>query len=73
MADQAANLPPGFTPTQWREPKTGDKQLRVVFRNGQVSKHTYTARQLVWDDRSADVSEALAAWDVVAAKFEKGD
>lgn len=70
MADQAADLPPGFTPTKWKPPRTGDKQLRVVFRNGQVSKHTYTARQLVWDDRSATVSEALAAWDVVGVRYE---
>jgi hypothetical protein len=43
-----------MTPTQWKRPRTGDKPLRVQFRCGWVSKHTYTARQLVWEDRGWD-------------------
>lgn len=40
----------GFTPTQGRIPLTGEQQLRVQFREGSVSKWTYTAKQLRWDD-----------------------
>ena len=36
--------------TKGRTPKTGEKQLRVIFRNGEVSKHTYSAKQLRWTD-----------------------
>ena len=37
--------------TKGRTPKTGERQLRVLFRNGEVSKHTYSAKQLNWNDR----------------------
>lgn len=40
-----------MTPTKWRAPRTGDKQLRVTFRNGEISKWTYRAKDLVWEDR----------------------
>ena len=43
-----------MTPTKWRAPRTGDKQLRVTFRGiekPEVSKWTYRARDLDWRDR----------------------
>lgn len=39
-----------MTPTKWRAPKTGEKKLRVQFRNGEISKWTYSAKQLRWTD-----------------------
>lgn len=50
---------PGFEPTRWTMPPTGDLKLRPQYRNGYVDKFTYTARQLVWSDRGNP-------WDVVA-------
>lgn len=38
--------------------------MRVKFRNGQISDHTYTAKQLNWSDRDYD-------WDIVAVIREK--
>lgn len=43
-----------MTPTNYRKPKTGERLLRVRFRNGMVSRHEYTADQLVWKDRGWD-------------------
>ena len=40
-----------MTPTNGRTPRTGEDQLRVLFANGMVSRHTYTARQLIWKHR----------------------
>jgi hypothetical protein len=40
--------------TNFRKPRTGDKPLRVMWRNGEESKHSYTADQLVWKDRGWD-------------------
>jgi hypothetical protein len=34
-----------------RAPRTGEKQLRVRWREGSTSKWTYTAKQLNWSDR----------------------
>ena len=48
-----------MTPTNGRKPRTGEKLLRVQFRNGLVSRHTYTAAQLRWTDTGDD-------WDVIA-------
>lgn len=48
-----------MTPTNGRKPRTGDKLLRVQFRNGQESRHEYTAGQLRWTETGGD-------WDVVA-------
>lgn len=42
-----------MTPTKGRKPKTGDRLLRVRFRNGLVSRFEYTAAQLRWDDRGS--------------------
>jgi hypothetical protein len=42
------------TPTNGRTPRTGERQLRVRFANGLVSRHTYTAAQLVWKQRGWD-------------------
>jgi hypothetical protein len=50
-----------MTPTNFRKPKTGDRQLRVQFRNGRTSLHTYSARQLRWTDTDSD-------WDVVGVE-----
>jgi hypothetical protein len=43
-----------MTPTKFRKPKTGERLLRVQFRNGQVSRFSYRADQLVWKDRGWD-------------------
>jgi hypothetical protein len=48
---RAASWIDQVTPTNGRTPKTGEDQLRVLFANGQVSKWTYTAKQLVWKRR----------------------
>jgi hypothetical protein len=40
--------------THGRKPRTGDKALWIKFRNGQESRHTYVAAQLVWVDRGWD-------------------
>jgi hypothetical protein len=45
--------------TNGKRPRTGEKPLRVKFANGQESRWTYTARQLVFDQRGWD-------FDVVA-------
>jgi hypothetical protein len=37
--------------TKFRRPRTGDALLKVRWRNGEESRHEYTARQLVWEDR----------------------
>jgi len=38
----------GFQPCRGKRPVTGERQLEVLFRNGFVSKFTYTASQLRW-------------------------
>lgn len=43
-----------MTPTHFRKPRTGERMLRVQFRNGLVSRHTYTAAQLRWTDTDSD-------------------
>jgi hypothetical protein len=50
-----------MTPTNGRKPRTGDKLLRVQFRNERVSIHTYTAAQLRWTNSGDD-------WDVIAVE-----
>lgn len=57
------SLPPGFTPTKWREPKTGDKKLIVMFRNGWISRFAHTAKQWRWTDEGSD-------GDIVGVKFD---
>jgi len=52
---------PGFTLTNGRTPRTGEKPLRVQFANGYVCKWTYTAKQLRFTDTGSD-------WDVVAVR-----
>lgn len=47
-----------MTPTNGRKPRTGERQLRVRFRNGQLSFHTYTASQLRWTNTGSD-------WDII--------
>lgn len=49
-----------MTPTNWKPPPTGEKRLRLKFRNGQISKETYTARQIIWADRDWDFD--VIAW-----------
>jgi hypothetical protein len=48
-------------PTAFRRPRT-DRLLRVQFRNGEVSRHEYLARQLRWTDSGSP-------WDVIAVEF----
>lgn len=43
-----------MTPTKFRQPRTGDRLLRVQFRNGLVSRWTYTAKQLRWSETGGD-------------------
>jgi hypothetical protein len=50
-----------MTPTNGRKPRTGEMLLRVQFRNGQESRHEYTAAQLRWSDTGDD-------WDVIAVE-----
>lgn len=50
-----------MTPTNGRMPRTGEKDLRVMFRNGSVSKHTYRAAQLRWTVTGGD-------FDIVAVE-----
>jgi len=50
-----------MTPTNFRKPKTGERLLRVKFRNGLESRWTYRADQLVWKDRGWD-------FDIVAVE-----
>ena len=38
----------GFQACKGRMPVTGDRQLEVLFRNGEVSRFTYSAKQLRW-------------------------
>lgn len=38
----------GFQACKGRQPTTGDRQLEVLFRNGCVSRFTYSAKQLRW-------------------------
>jgi hypothetical protein len=49
------------TPTNGRTPRTGERQLRVKYRCGVVSKHTYTAAQMRWNHKGCD-------WDIVAVE-----
>lgn len=51
-----------MTPTNFRRPRTGEKMLRVEFRNGWLSKHEYTADQLRWSDTGC-------AWDIVGVEY----
>ena len=50
-----------FVETHGRKPKTGERLLRVLFRNGVESRHAYTAAQLVWKQRGWD-------FDVIGVK-----
>lgn len=49
-------------PTKWRKPRT-TRKLRVRFRNGDDSKHSYSADQLNWSDRGEP-------FDIVEIKFD---
>ena len=52
----------GYTLTQSRKPRTGEKPLLVQFRNGWCDPKPYTAGQLDWNDTGH-------SWDVVAVKL----
>lgn len=47
--------------THGRKPKTGERPLRALFRNGLESRWEYTANQLIWADRGW-------AFDVIAVR-----
>lgn len=54
---------PGFTLTEGRMPRTGERKLQVQFRCGYVDgKHSYKASQIRWTDTGHD-------WDVVAVRL----
>lgn len=40
--------------TNYKTPHTGERQLRLKFRNGDLSKHTYRASQIRWTDTGTD-------------------
>lgn len=50
---------PGFEPSRWSMPPTGEMRLRPQYRNGYIDRFTYTARQLRWSDTGSE-------WDVAA-------
>lgn len=58
-----ADVPaPGFTLTNGRKPRTGEKKLRVQFRGGWIDeRNEYVAGQLRWTETGSD-------WDIVAVK-----
>ena len=43
-----------WTDTNFRTPRTGERLLRVKFRNGQESRWEYVARQLRFSDTGHD-------------------
>lgn len=43
-----------WKPTEGRKPRTGEAKLQVRFRNGWVSKWTFTAKQLRWTHTGDD-------------------
>lgn len=47
-----------MTRTNFRKPKTGERLLRVRFRNGMVSRFEYVAAALRWTDTGSD-------WDIL--------
>lgn len=51
-----------MTPTKWRPPRTGDKLLRVQFRDGTISKEALPASKWNWADRDY-------AFDIVACEL----
>ncbi|HMO74060.1 MAG TPA: hypothetical protein PKD48_01820 [Sphingopyxis sp.] len=50
-------------PTNYRKPRTSRK-LRVRFRNGDESKHSYAPDHLRWSDTGSD-------FDVIEARIEE--
>ena len=48
-----------WQPTNWKPPRT-DALVRVKFRNGETSKHTYPPKSLNWSDRNWDFD--IAFW-----------
>jgi len=53
-----------WTPTNFRTPRTGERRLRVRFRNGDESKWTYRAKDLRWTDTGSD-------FDITHVRIEK--
>ena len=51
-----------FTPTKGRKPRTGQKKLKVKYRNGYEDRWEYTADQMRWTDTGHD-------WDIVGVKL----
>jgi hypothetical protein len=41
----------GFKPSHWKRPRTGERELTILFRGGMVASGTYTAAQMDWSDR----------------------
>lgn len=50
--------------TKGRKPRTGDKPLRLRFRNGVESRWTYKAAQIRWTDTGSD-------WDATEVRIER--
>jgi len=49
-------------PTGGRKPRTGDRELRVKYRNGLVDNFPRKASQMRWTDTGYD-------WDIVECEF----
>lgn len=52
-------------PTLGRKPRTGDKKLRVRFRNGETSRYAYPASALRWTDTGCE-------FDIIACGVDRG-
>lgn len=65
-------------PNNFRKPRTGDRPLRVQFRNGWIVG-PYTASQLVWEDRGwlsdivavefADAKQVSSTWNAKSGGY----
>lgn len=51
-----------WTPTKWREPKTGDTPLYVRFRNGIEPKDPAPASKWIWKDRGWSTDITHVRW-----------
>lgn len=49
-------------PTNFRKPRTGDRLLRIRYRNNHVDDRPRTAAQMIWEDRGFD-------FDIIAVEY----
>jgi len=48
--------------TNGKRPRSGERELRVKYRNGMVDDRPRTARQMRWDNSGSD-------WDIVEVEY----